>query len=203
MDFLYSELNSINVLTIVCFFDFLFKFNQVAWIDTNSATFLLIKINILSYIILKNNPSLERKHFTSSRDNFERKRYWVLLTSSFAHADINHLLCNLFVFYLDGSWFESILGYRNMLIFVCLSSIASSFFSLKIHGNPSIGFSGVLYAINGFVIRFIDWKLKGEFIVDGIIFFFATNHKNIDHAGHIGGFLFGYFVPIRVLTYYS
>ena len=68
---------------------------------------------------------------------------------------------------------------------------------LKVHGHPSIGASGVIYAIDGFLVRLVDldWRF---YVVDYVLFYLATTDDGIDHVGHAGGFLFGYL--IRVLN---
>ncbi|KAH6595964.1 hypothetical protein BASA61_003614 [Batrachochytrium salamandrivorans] len=120
-----------------------------------SATSLLIALKVSVYIILYHNERLEQNHFTCSSDNLSRGRYWTLLSSSLAHRDINHLLCNI-------SW-----------------------------TLPSIGSSGIIYAIEGFFIRNIDLETLPYYILEQVWFYFATE-GNVDHAAHIGGFLFGY-----------
>jgi hypothetical protein len=69
---------------------------------------------------------------------------------------------------------------------------------LKVHGHPSIGASGVIYAIDGFLVRLVDfdWRLV---CVDYVLFHLATIEDGIDHVAHAGGFLFGYLIHDIVL----
>jgi membrane associated rhomboid family serine protease len=127
-----------------------------------------------------------------------QKRYWTLVSSSLAHADINHLLCNISALAANGPLFESFVGFSVALLFFCLASAVSGLISLKVHGHPSIGSSGVIYAIDGFLIRLVDsdWRF---YVVDYALFYLATTDDGIDHVGHAGGFLFGYLIRDIVL----
>ncbi len=72
-------------------------------------------------------------------------------------------------------------------LFFSLASVAFSLVSLKIDEHPSIGSSWVIYAINGFLIRFQPpiWYFLLQ-----VLFYLATRDEGIDHAA--GGFLFGH-----------
>ena len=164
-----------------------------------SATFLFIMLKIAAYVVLNDNSSLERRHFTCSWDNLLQKRYWTLVSSSLAHADINHLLCNISALAANGPLFESFVGFRVALLFFCLASTVSGLISLKVHGHPSIGASGVIYAIDGFLVRLVDFDWR-FYVVDYVLFYLATTDDGIDHVGHAGGFLFGYLIRDIVLN---
>jgi membrane associated rhomboid family serine protease len=159
--------------------------------SVTSVTFLFIVLKVLVYIALYENQTLEERHFTCSSGNLAGERYWTLITSSLAHADINHLLCNIFALLNGGPVLESILGFKLTFLFFCLASVASSLISLKVHGQPSIGSSAVIYAIDGFLIQVFafDWK---SYVIDQILFYLATQDERIDHSAHLGGFFFGY-----------
>ena len=118
-----------------------------------SATFLFFMLKIAALIVLNHNSSLERRHFTCSWDNLFQKRYWALVSSSLAHADINHLLCNNSELAANGALFESFVGLRVSLLFFSLASTVSGLISLKVH----VGASGVTYAIDGYLVRLVDF----------------------------------------------
>jgi membrane associated rhomboid family serine protease len=85
------------------------------------------------------------------------------------------------------------MGFKNTVYFFCLASVASNLFSLKMHSLGSIGSSGVIYAVDGFLIRNIkfEWSV---YVMEQILFYLATCDEEIDQAAHVGGFLFGYFM---------
>ena len=202
--FFLSEWESMNWFTII-------SLGLCIWnlepFSLYSATFLFIALKIAAYVILKDKPDLERRHFVCSWDNFLEKRYWTLVTSSLAHADINHLLCNISALAINGPWLESIVGFRVALLFFCLASAVSGAVSLKAHGHPSIGSSGVLFAIDGVLTRLVDnfdWRVYVfEYAVGYALFCLATKtFYKMDHVAHAGGFLFGYLVRDIVLYQY-
>ena len=156
-----------------------------------SASFSFIVLKVLTYIFLSNKSSLVSRHFTCSRENFDNKRYWTLVSSSLSHVDINHLLCNISSLLIGGPLFESIVGLKVTIVFFCAASVASNLASLKVHGHPSMGSSGVIYAMDGFLIRYniFEWK---HYVIGQVLFYWATNNQRIDHVAHVGGFVFGY-----------
>ena len=89
---LYSEWISINWFTISFVINRLWDMESFS---PCSATFLFIILKIAAYAFLRSNYLLEMTHFTCSWDNLLQKRYWTLVSSSLAHADINHLLLNI------------------------------------------------------------------------------------------------------------
>jgi membrane associated rhomboid family serine protease len=185
-----TELNSVSWFTIVLIACCYLEYEAFSFY---SATCLFIVLKIAAYIVLYDDDLQESRHFTCSLNNLEEKRPWVLVLSSLAHKDINHLLCNISALCLNGPWLESMLGFKTTVLFFCLSSVASCIFSLKVHTLPSIGSSGVIHAIDGFLIRNIkfEWSV---YLMEQILFYLATCDEEIDHAAHIGGFLFGYFM---------
>jgi membrane associated rhomboid family serine protease len=74
-------------------------------------------------------------NITISWDNLLQTRYWALVPSSLAHADINHLLCNISALAANGPLFESFVGFRVALLFFYLASTVSGLISLKVHGH--------------------------------------------------------------------
>jgi len=185
---LHSEWNSINWFTLALV---ALRFWDLESFCFYSTTFLFIMLKIAAYIVLNDNSSLERRHFTCSWANLLQKRYWTLVSSSLAHTDINHLLCNISALAANGPFFESFVGFRVALLFFCLASTVSSLISLKVHGHPSIGASGVIYAIDGFLVRLVDFDWR-FYVFDYVLFYLATSDDGIDHVSHAGGFLFGY-----------
>jgi membrane associated rhomboid family serine protease len=79
-----------------------------------------------------------------------------------------------------------------------LASAVIGIISLKVHGHPSIGSSAVIYAIDGFLIRLVDFDWR-FYVFDYALFYLATTNDGIDHVGHAGGFLFGYLIRDIVL----
>jgi membrane associated rhomboid family serine protease len=109
------------------------------------------------------------------------------------------LLCNISALAANGPLFESFVGFRVALLFFYLASTVSGLISLKVHGHSSIGASGVIYAIDGFLVRLVDFDWR-FYDVDYVLYYLATTDDGIDHVGHAGGFLFGYLIRDIVLN---
>ena len=85
------------------------------------------------------------------------------------------------------------MGFRVALLFFGLASAVSGLISLNVQGDPSIGSSGVIFAIDGFCIRLVDFDWF-YYVVQYVFFDWTATDYRIDHAGHAGGFLFGYII---------
>lgn len=166
--------------------------------------------------------------FTSLGVSQERKSIINFLTSMFTHADIFHLIGNLWFLMLLGANVEDTYGRFNYLIFFILSGIVSSLiFVLSSAGNiPLIGASGAIAGVMGvFMIRHFKTKIKffyffapfrplmGTFkIIAGIVLplwflqqvFYAMSDTGSEVAfiAHIGGFIFGVFAAM-IINYFK
>ena len=70
-----------------------------------------------------------------------------MVTSSFAHKDIDHLLRNLTAILVTMPIIERLMKQKEAVLFLSLASIFSSLISLQVSGEPSIGASGMVYAM--------------------------------------------------------
>lgn len=134
---------------------------------------------------------------------FARHEYWRLWTTLFAHADIAHLLSNVFLFYLFGFFLG---GHFGGFVFPG----AALFFggitnALVLKGMPSqvelIGISGVLYWMGAawlilyFLIerRFNTYKRALRTLGVAILLFVPMEafDPSISYAAHFVGFALG------------
>lgn len=95
------------------------------------------------------------------RDIIHGENLWTLLTSTFMHADIMHLLGNMVYLWVFGDNIEDALGHAKYLIFYILSGLTASFIhiaSISVAlpslarvglGIPSVGASGAISAVLG------------------------------------------------------
>ncbi|HAV92572.1 TPA: hypothetical protein DCW38_05255 [candidate division WOR-3 bacterium] len=174
-----------------------------------------------------------KESFEEANKNHPFSRYGVsknnlsiktLFTSMFVHADIIHLVGNLWFLFLLGFNIEDIYGRMNYLIFYILSGIISSFiFIASVTEDPQlslIGASGAIAGVMGaFLVKLYKTKIKffywlfpikplygTFFIYAGLslpiwflqqIFESASNStSNVAFMAHIGGFLFGAIVAM-------
>ena len=136
-----------------------------------------------------------------------------LITANFLHANLLHLVGNLWSFWIFGNNIEDKLGKLKFIIFLMVAaggSIGTHIFLNYSDLNPIVGASGIVSALMGaYLYRFPNAKLL-VLVPFGIIFpttikakyfmafWFASQvlislqNNNISWEAHIGGFFVGY-----------
>jgi membrane associated rhomboid family serine protease len=136
-----------------------------------------------------------------------------LITANFLHANLLHLVGNLWSFWIFGNNIEDKLGNLKFIIFLMVAaggSIGTHIFLNYSDLNPIVGASGIVSALMGaYLYRFPNAKLL-VLVPFGIIFpttikakyfmafWFASQvlislqNNNISWEAHIGGFFVGY-----------
>ena len=89
-------------------------------------------------------------------------RYWGIITNSFVHFQLGHLVLNIFATLFIASYVERRIGFFKLFIFGLVASLVSSAFQLSLSNDAGIGLSGVNYALFGFIFgkTFIDQRFK-------------------------------------------
>ena len=129
--------------------------------------------------------------------------YWRLLTSAFLHADLLHILFNMYALYSLGKIVEIELGGIRYLIIYFFSAITAGLLSFYMTPNITVGASGAIFGLLGAILVMALFgkskALKG--MVRSILFILGLNlfigfagSSNIDNFGHVGGLLGGIFV---------
>jgi len=128
-------------------------------------------------------------------------QYWRLFTAVLLHANLNHLLMNMYAFFSIGFFLERLIGSWKMLLLFIVSSFAASAASL--YWDPattSVGASGAIYAMFGVYMILLTTKIMerktrlvillciGVYVVYNIV---TGLVPGIDYAAHIGGFATG------------
>lgn len=169
-------------------------------------------------------PGFMMNHFTISWDTLTAGRPWTLLTSVFSHQLLFHIFINMYVLYSFGSLIERLLGsgafIRFYLVAGIFSSLAHSFVSAFLIGDPSIAAVGASGAIAGVILVFSLLFPKEKILLFGIIpipaIFGALAFIGLDlwglisqtkggglpigHGAHLGGAFIGivyYFFVLR------
>jgi GlpG protein len=132
--------------------------------------------------------------------------YWGLLTSAFVHFDVWHVLFNMWWLKDFGALLEPTMGRSKYILFVIAAACISSGAELAITSQTGVGFSGVVYAMFGYLLaarhmqplyrriltkQTIIWLL-GWLILCLILTY--TQVWRVANAAHLAGFLFGYCV---------
>lgn len=138
-----------------------------------------------------------------------RKQYYRLLSSAFLHADIGHLLLNLFCFYSFAENIEFLFGKKIVLAIFFLSLLGGSVLSLLFHRNhydySAVGASGAVSGIIFASIFLLPGGKVGSFwlpieipaSIFAILYVIASmygikaQHDNIGHEAHLGGAITG------------
>ena len=93
---------------------------------------------------------------------------------------------------------------NEAVLFLSSASVVSSLTSLQCSGQPSIGASGVVYAMEGYLMKTYgieaDWI---PYVLEQALFAIANNDAGIDHWAHIGGFVFGFIYKTYCLRMYG
>jgi membrane associated rhomboid family serine protease/Tfp pilus assembly protein PilF len=128
---------------------------------------------------------------------------WRLLTQSFLHVGIIHLLLNMFCLWIYGKLAEKLLGYGGLIAVYVLTGIGAGLLSLSYEtSRVSAGASGPLFGISGALISifyFGNLNLSPErirhllmyvvrFTVINLIYGLTAG---IDNVAHIGGLVTG------------
>merc|ERR1712228_641214 len=173
--------------------------------------------NCMTFIGWQTYPSFMWKHFLLSNHNIQYQRYHVLLTSNYSHKDFIHLAFNMFSLYQNGSNILSKMSRKKFLILYIGSGIMANcstlFWNINVKKKRdihSLGASGSIMGLSvvlGLIRLYKQWQLTSisehDFTAKMKKFMIGASGKEIlfllflqafstnDHAGHIGGALFG------------
>jgi membrane associated rhomboid family serine protease len=186
-----------------------------------SYTIIIILITSLISIGSFNNVALKEKLIFSPYQYSKNKKWWIVLSHGFIHADFLHLFFNMYVLYIFGPALEyffvnsSEIGGFYYVGFYLLGIIFSTLPSIiKNHNNPnyrSLGASGAVSSIVFAYIIIYPLRELGLILIPGLFlpgFIFGVlyliaehylskkQYSNIAHDAHISGSLFGVFFII-------
>ena len=179
-------------------------------------TFILIGLNLVIYIVLNMFLLQNGIDIISYFDNSwmtvkENGEYYRIFTSMFLHADLNHLLNNMFILFIIGKRYEYSEGkFRFGLVYFLggiLASIASLSYNM-ILGNEivSLGASGAIFALIGAsVASVIKCRNKLKTISKKQMILFAVfslyagfANTTTDNIAHLGGLIAGFLIGLAI-----
>ncbi|MGC1471782.1 MAG: rhomboid family intramembrane serine protease [Psychroserpens sp.] len=181
--------------------------------DFSLFTIIIIAANaIISYKGFNDYSFFERYKFNVG--SIRRGEQFRIFSSGFLHADMSHLLFNMFTLYFFASRVVYHLGEFNFLILYIGSLALGSLLSLYFHKDEfhysAVGASGavmgVLYAAilleptQGIYMMFIPIAIPGY--IFGIVYLLYSIYGmknrigNIGHDAHFGGAVGGYFITL-------
>lgn len=133
--------------------------------------------------------------------------YYRLITCTFVHIGIAHLLCNMYCLYVIGSQLESFLGKWKYLLIYLFSALSGAIFSCVFSNNTiSAGASGAIFGLLGSLLYFgyhyrvyLGNVLKSQIIpliILNLLLGFVL--VGIDNAAHIGGLIGGMLITMAL-----
>jgi membrane associated rhomboid family serine protease len=128
------------------------------------------------------------------------------LTSIFLHASLEHILINMAVLFLFGTYLERMVGSKRFLLIFILAGIIGNIGYLITSVNPmtpSVGASGAIYGVMGtiavldpFLIVYIGFIVPLPMIVAvpayallDLLGLFTPD--TVAHGAHLGGLVIG------------
>ena len=174
------------------------------------ATLALICVNIaLSLYAFYGDRAFINQFAFQVRAVRDLKQHYRILTSSFLHANLAHLLLNMMTLFFFGPAVEQILGKLGFLVVYFGAILASGLVSLRVNrDNPSYASVGASDAASGVVLSFCCfYPLQPIYImfvpigIPAILYGAAfiilsaqlmeRSNRIIAHEGHLGGALAG------------
>ena len=184
-------------------------------------TSILIGLNVVIYIILNMFLLQNGIDVISNLDNSWTAvkwngEYYRIFTSMFLHADLNHLLNNMFVLFIIGKRYEESEGrFRFSLVYFLggiLASIASLSYNMIMRNEiVSLGASGAIFALIGAsVASVVKYKNKLKTISKKQMILFAVfslyagfANTSTDNIAHLGGFVSGFLIGLVITEQFS
>ena len=199
LDFLLNVSNDINKKTENDnkFYEKVFKPKKIVIIK------ILILINILIYVFSML-ASVTNKFdvytaFALNSTLVKNGEIYRLITCGFLHADIIHLICNMYSLNIIGTQMESFIGKKKFLFVYLVSLVTGSLLSSIINIGWSVGASGAIFGLLGSLL-YLGYHYRiylGSVIKSQIIPLLVLNLgigfiiPNIDISAHIGGLVGG------------
>lgn len=123
-----------------------------------------------------------------------------LILPTVLHGGLMHLVANMYALYIFGPVTERILGTKRFVLLYFLSGAIGFLISLLASpGTLSVGASASIFGLMGYTLHFRLRRLPRRWlpIDQGFVqillinFLLAQTVPNIDHWGHVGGFIGG------------
>ena len=178
-------------------------------------TYAIIAINVLVFIlmavdgagIMDLNPMVHAKWGSNYLPLTLSGDWWRVISSTFIHFGIIHLLMNMYCLYMIGIYLEPMLGkVKYITAYLCtgvLASIISLWWHIDIADYNSAGASGAIFGMYGLFLALLTTNLipkqmrqpllqsTGIFVVYNLVY---GMKGGVDNAAHIGGLISGFVI---------
>lgn len=173
-------------------------------ININCLVFLIMVLSGFGFISFKGNDLLNWG--ANFRPYTIDGQWWRLLTNTFLHGGLMHLLANMYGLLFVGIFLEPVLGKTKYLVIYLTTGILASIASLWWYdATVSVGASGAIFGLYGFFMALLLLKVfpadfSKTFLISTSIFIgfnlLMGLTGGIDNAAHIGGLLSGFIIGI-------
>ena len=190
------------------------KIEEVFKKKKNIVTITLITINVLIYlfmILFNQTDNVINKYAVYGPYIVKFREYYRLITGTFIHANIVHLLLNCYSLYVIGTQIENFMGRWKYLVVYFVSALTGSLLSILLSDAASIGASGAIFGLMGSLLYFgyhyrvyLGSVLKSQIIpliLFNLLIGFIT--PGIDNFAHIGGLIGGALATVAVGVKYK
>ncbi|MGG9971770.1 rhomboid family intramembrane serine protease [Ferruginibacter sp. SUN002] len=176
-------------------------------------TYTIIAINILIFILMAVNGAgifeADSLVHVAWGSNFTPLTlsgdWWRLLTNTFLHFGVIHLLMNMYSLYSIGIYLEPMLGKAKYITAYLCTGVLASVVSVWWHkeGVNSAGASGAIFGMYGLFLALLTTNLipssVRKALLQSIGIFIVYNlaygmKGGVDNAAHIGGLISGFIV---------
>jgi membrane associated rhomboid family serine protease len=133
-------------------------------------------------------------------------QWWRLLTNTFLHGGLMHLLANMYGLLFVGIFLEPLLGKTKYLLVYLTTGILASVASIWWYeATISVGASGAIFGLYGFFLATLLLKVFppefGKAFLTSTLIFVGFNllmgfTGGIDNSAHIGGLLTGFILGL-------
>lgn len=168
-------------------------------------TNILVVLNIIMFALTMTVPKLANM-FILNPVAVRNGEVYRLLTSTFMHASILHLVFNMYALSIIGKQIETFLGKSKFLLVYIFSGLTGSLLSCAITNSYSLGASGAIFGLMGSLLYFgyhyrlyLGSVLLGQIvpvIIINLVIGYLT--PSIDNAAHIGGLVGGLFLSMAL-----
>jgi len=176
-------------------------------------TMVLIGLNVLVFVIVLGSGGFdspvvrEGVLFSAERLRWDEQgllvvtgvdggAYWRLLTSTFLHEQIFHILLNMYALWIFGPLLERFLGYGRFLALYGTAALAGSVAVLWLTpaNQPTLGASGAVFGLFGAAILILHSRgadITSWLVLLGINLVIGFTVPTISWQGHLGGLAAG------------
>jgi rhomboid protease GluP len=133
-------------------------------------------------------------------------QWWRLLTNTFMHGGLMHILANMYGLLFVGIFLEPLLGKKKYLLIYLTTGILASVASIWWYdATVSVGASGAIFGLYGFFLATLLLKVFppdfGKAFLISTLVFVGFNllmgfTGGIDNAAHIGGLASGFIIGL-------